>query len=61
MEIRKKRKGAFWEDRYHATAIGTGQHLLKCLVCIDLNMVRTGVISHPAEWSQSVAVAVKIL
>ena len=25
---RKKRKGAFWEDRYHATAIETGEHLL---------------------------------
>ncbi len=24
---RKKRKGAFWEDRYHATAIKTGEHL----------------------------------
>jgi putative transposase len=37
---RKKRKGAFWEDRYHATAIETGEHLLRCLVYIDLNMVR---------------------
>jgi len=27
--IRKKRKGAFWEDRYHATAIENGEHLLK--------------------------------
>ena len=25
---RKKRKGAFWEDRSHATAIETGEHLL---------------------------------
>ena len=24
---RKKRKGAFWEDRYHATAVDTGEHL----------------------------------
>ncbi len=24
---RKNRKGAFWEDRYHATAIATDQHL----------------------------------
>ena len=29
---RKKRKGAFWEDRYHATAIESGEHLLQCLV-----------------------------
>jgi putative transposase len=26
---RKNRKGAFWEDRYHATAIESGEHLLK--------------------------------
>lgn len=47
---RKKRKGAYWEDRYHATAVETGEHLLRCLVYIDLNMVRAGVVSHPSEW-----------
>jgi REP element-mobilizing transposase RayT len=25
---RKKRKGAFWEDRYHATAVETDHHLV---------------------------------
>ncbi len=25
---RKRRKGAFWEDRYHAVAIESGQHLI---------------------------------
>ena len=49
--LRKKRKGAFWEDRYHATAIESEQHLLRCLTYIDLNMVRNGVVSHPSEWS----------
>ncbi len=48
---RKKRKGAYWEDRYHATAVESGDHLLNCLVYIDLNMVRAGVVDHPAEWS----------
>ncbi len=47
---RKRRKGAFWEDRYHATAIETGSHLIRCLIYIDLNMVRTGVVQHPSEW-----------
>jgi len=50
---RKGRKGAFWEDRYHATAIESGQHLLRCLVYIDMNMVRAGVVSHPSKWPQS--------
>ena len=48
--LRKNRKGAFWEDRYHATAVESEQHLLRCLVYIDLNMVRAGVVSHPLEW-----------
>lgn len=47
---RKNRKGAYWEDRYHATAVETGNHLIKCLVYIDLNMVRAGAVSHPSEW-----------
>jgi putative transposase len=28
---RKQRKGAFWEDRYHATAVDTDAHLVQCL------------------------------
>ncbi len=48
---RKTRKGAFWEDRYHATAIENGDHLLRCLIYIDLNMVRTGAVKHPSEWA----------
>ena len=47
---RKHRKGAFWEDRYHATAVASDAHFLKCLVYIDLNMVRAGVVKHPSEW-----------
>jgi putative transposase len=46
----KNRKGAFWEDRYHSTAIETGEHLLRCLVYVDLNMVRAKVVKHPSEW-----------
>lgn len=48
---RKGRKGAFWEDRYHATAVESGAHLFKCLVYIDLNMVRAGAVRHPAQWA----------
>jgi len=47
---RKARTGAFWEDRYHATAIESGEHLVRCLAYIDMNMVRAGVVSHPSEW-----------
>jgi len=47
---RKGRKGAFWEDRYHATAIEADSHLGQCMVYVDLNMVRAGVVTHPSEW-----------
>ena len=50
---RKGRKGAFWEDRYYATAVETDTHLAKCLIYIDLNMVRAGVVSHPEQWPHS--------
>ncbi len=48
---RKGRKGAYWEDRYHATAVQPDGHLPRCMAYIDLNMVRAGVVSHPAEWA----------
>ncbi|MGD2131011.1 MAG: transposase [Lysobacterales bacterium] len=47
---RKSRKGAFWEDRYFATAVATDHHLIQCLVYVDLNMVRAGVVRHPEQW-----------
>ena len=48
---RKKRRGAFWEDRYHATAIESGTHLNRCMLYIDFNMIRAGVVKHPQDWS----------
>lgn len=50
---RKGRKGAFWEDRYHATAVAADHHLIRCLTYIDLNMVRAGVVKDPADWLES--------
>ena len=50
---RKGRHGAFWEDRYHATAIQADEHLHRCLVYIDLNMVRARVVMHPHDWTHS--------
>jgi putative transposase len=47
---RKERKGAYWEDRYHATAVESGAHLVRCMVYIDTNMVRAGVVGDPSIW-----------
>jgi putative transposase len=43
---RKGRQGAFWEDRYHATATST-----YTAVYTDLNMVRAGAVEHPSQWA----------
>ncbi len=50
---RKRRRGAFWEDSYHATAVDTEGHLARCMTYIDLNMVRAGVVRHPRQWGES--------
>lgn len=50
---RKNRRGAFWEDRYHATAVQTDSHLTRCITYIDLNMVRARVVRHPRDWEVS--------
>jgi len=47
---RKRRKGACWEDRYHATAVETNHHLVQCIIYMDLNMVTAGVVKHPSDW-----------
>jgi len=50
---RKNRKGAFWQDRYHATAVQSNEHLIKCMAYIDLNMMRASVVKHPQKWIHS--------
>ena len=50
---RKRRRGAFWEDCYHATTVDTDEYLARCFVYIDLNMVRAGVVPHPRDWRES--------
>jgi len=48
---RHGRRGAFWEDRYHATAVQSDLHLARCLVYIDLNMVRAGAVKQAGDWA----------
>ena len=47
---RKRRTGAFWGGRFHATMIDSGEYLWRCMRYIDLNMVRAGVVQHPGSW-----------
>jgi putative transposase len=46
------RINSFWGNRYHATAIESGSHLLRCLAYVDLNMNRAGAVSHPSQWDE---------
>jgi REP-associated tyrosine transposase len=50
---RKHRSGAFWEGRYQATMVDSGEYLWNCLKYVELNMVRCGVVAHPGQWEWS--------
>ena len=49
--LRKKRSGAFWGERYHCTMIDSGEYLWRCMQYVDLNMIRAGVVKHPKDWN----------
>jgi len=53
--LAKRREGAFWANRFHATWVQGGVHLRRCLFYIDMNMVRVGVVDRPAKWRHSSA------
>ena len=47
---RKRREGAFWRGRFHAALVQTSSHLQRCLLYLDMSMVRAGVVDHPRQW-----------
>ena len=50
---RHGRTGTLWEGRYRSTLIETERYLLACMVYIDLNPVRAGMVALPAAWPWS--------
>ena len=50
---REERRGAFWDGRYHATAVDSDTYLARCIVYIDTNMVRARVVDDPTRWEIS--------
>jgi putative transposase len=50
---RQGRTGTLWEGRYKSTLIQTERYLLACMVYIDLNPVRAGLVADPAEYPWS--------
>lgn len=54
---RHGRSGTLWEGRYRSTVLQPERHLLACMVYIDLNPVRGGLVAQPADypWSSHAA------
>ncbi len=44
------RTGTLWEGRYRSTLIQTERYLLACMVYIDLNPVRAGLVGAPQDY-----------
>jgi len=47
---RKEQMNAFWGDNFHATLVEEGSYLWRCLIYIELNMVRCRRVVHRREW-----------
>jgi len=50
---RHQRSGTLWEGRYKSTLVQTDRYFLACMVYLDLNPVRAGMVSDPKQhlWS----------
>ena len=48
-----QRSGTLWEGRYRSTIVQTERYLLACMVYIDLNPVRAGMVAAPGDFSWS--------
>lgn len=51
--VRHKRSGTLWEGRYRSTLIESERYLLACMVYIDLNPVRAGMVGRPEDFRWS--------
>lgn len=48
-----KHTGTVWEGRYKSTVVQSDRYLLACMAYIDLNPVRAGMVSDPADYPWS--------
>jgi putative transposase len=49
----QKRTGTLWEGRYKSTLIQTDRYFLACMVYIDLNPVRAGLVAQARDYPWS--------
>ncbi|MCW5222105.1 transposase [Verminephrobacter aporrectodeae subsp. tuberculatae] len=50
---RHARSGTLWEGRYRGTVLQAGRYLLPCMVYLDLNPVRAGLVAQAADYPWS--------
>ncbi len=48
-----QRKGHFWGDRFKSTWLTDQQQMQNCMLYIDLNPVRAGIVEVPGDWEGS--------
>lgn len=48
-----KRSGSLWEGRYKSSVVQADRYLLTCMRYIELNPVRAGMVSDPAQYRWS--------
>ena len=51
--IKRGRKGTFWAERFKSVIVEKGETLINCLVYIDLNPVRAGLVDRPEDYRWS--------
>ena len=51
--LRHQRTGTLWEGRYRSNLIESERYLLVCMVYIDLNPVRAGMVAQPEDFRWS--------
>jgi putative transposase len=49
----ERRLGTLWCGRFHSSIIDTDTYLLACLRYVELNPVRAGIVSRPADYAWS--------
>jgi len=42
--------GRFWADRFKSTLLEDDRALLDCMLYVELNAVRAGLVARPEEW-----------
>ena len=42
--------GILWDERFESLIVENGETLINCLVHIDLNLLRAGIVSRPEDY-----------